>query len=125
MVARFKMSCTDCHAVRESETSELVACPVCACPRICVEPIAFYVYAEDLCAGLVGPFLDRASAEAHVAFCAARGDADPGRIVDDREAQTLRGPDTLELTAEEDRRDDLFDLAARQYGALLRCVTGC
>lgn len=67
--------------------------------------MAFYVFGEDLVAGLVGPFAARIDAEAHIAFCDARGDADPGRVVDATHADLLRraGLVDVEVTPDQDR----------------------
>lgn len=64
----------------------------------------FYVYSEDLAAGLVGPFLTRQQAEAHVAFCRIRGDADPGTVLTWQEAGAkLANPGMMLLSPEADR----------------------
>lgn len=62
----------------------------------------FYVYAEDLASALIGPFDDRAAAEAHVVFLAERGDAAEGRVVTEAEAAAMEEPG-MRLTPDEDR----------------------
>ncbi len=76
----------------------------------------FYVYAEDLVAGLVGPFWSREEADAHVLFLEDRGDADRGRVVDETEAAALRPGVGIEMTPQEDRDFDVdatFEAADR------------
>lgn len=68
--------------------------------------MAFWLFGEDLVSGLVGPFASRADADAHRAFAESRGDADPGRVVDDAEADALR-PVGVEISPEADRALDL------------------
>lgn len=66
---------------------------------------AFYTYGEDLCAGMTGPFSTREEAQAHVAFCTTRGDADPGTVITGAEADAkqVADPGMLVLTPEADR----------------------
>ncbi len=61
----------------------------------------YFVYGEDMAAALVGPFQTVEAALAHVSFCEARGDADPGRVVDEVEAESFG--DIFRMTPEDDR----------------------
>lgn len=76
-----------------------------------------WLYCEDLAAALVGPFKSRAAAETHIKqVTEPRGDADPGKILTDAEAQVLM-PEVklcgLVMTPAKDRdwidADDLYD----------------
>lgn len=66
----------------------------------------YYIYAEDLCSALIGPFDTKEDAEAHVKFCKERGDCATMDILTADEAD--RGSKMQEigmrLTPEEDRR---------------------
>ena len=64
--------------------------------------MSFWVYGEDLVSGLVGPFATAGEANVHIGFCRDRGDADPGMVVTDAEADRLR-PVGIEMTPEADR----------------------
>ncbi len=72
-----------------------------------------YVYAEDLASALIGPFANVAEAEAHIAFCAARGDAADACVVSANQAADLRnaGRICMELTAQQDREWQLEEEA--------------
>lgn len=61
----------------------------------------FYIYAEDLVAGVTGPFDTIKEAAAHIAFCRERGDADPGHIISQTQYDGLG--DVFTLTPEQDR----------------------
>lgn len=69
----------------------------------------YFTYGEDLVDGLVGPFDTSDQARDHVDFCEKRGDADPGKVVTEEEAERLRsrpGGVGIEMTPEEDRSFD-------------------
>ena len=68
------------------------------------EAPSYWIHAEDLVAVLVGPFASRESAEAHIRFCEARGDAADMNVVTDEAA---RGMNLDRWTPEEDRAFDL------------------
>lgn len=75
--------------------------------------MGYWVYAEDLVSALIGPFDNRAEAEAHVEFCAERGDASEAegntRILTDEEVAPLRGTVGMIMTPDEDRNYDPSD----------------
>lgn len=64
----------------------------------------YYIYAEDLASGLIGPFESENAAHNHVTFCRMRGDADPGAVITATEAWNLRreGRVDMEMTPEQD-----------------------
>lgn len=71
----------------------------------------YYLYCEDLAAGLVGPFKTKKKAHKHRKFLEERGDADPGKIItaeeatpylDQIKADTFPG---VFMSPKEDRKD--------------------
>lgn len=60
--------------------------------------MAFWVRGEDMVVGFVGPFETLADAEAHVAFCVARGDGSTMSVSD-----VAPGADEFVQTPEADR----------------------
>ncbi len=66
----------------------------------------FYLYTEDFCGALIGPFPDLAAVHLHIAFLLERGDADLGHVyrADDLMVDRLRQqPAVMSMTPEEDR----------------------
>lgn len=65
--------------------------------------VAFFLFGSDLAFALIGPFASVADAEAHAAFCVARGDAAILRVVGSAEADAVRPDCGVVLTPEADR----------------------
>lgn len=65
--------------------------------------MGYWLYAEDLARALIGPFESKESAQEHIEFCRRRGDADPGKIVTEEEAEKLRSDLDYTISADRDR----------------------
>jgi hypothetical protein len=63
----------------------------------------FYVFAEDLVGALIGPFATVTDAQAHIAFCEARGDGAEMCVVADDEVAELGDRVAYRLTPDQDR----------------------